>query len=98
MFLPVEDALDVLFVLTDSLTEVSMTYLEPQLGLEHLGGVIHVHVGPGHVLQRVVCDGETLSQVQAQCLPPVGEDVKCNLGNKTKFFRLRFTYKVFQKS
>ena len=56
-----------------------MADLEPQLGLEHLGGVIHVHVGPGHVLQRVVRDGEPLSQVQAQSLPPVGEDVKCDL-------------------
>ena len=63
-----------------------MADLEPQLGLEHLGGVIHVHVGPGHVLQRVVCDGETLSQVQAQCLPPVGEDVKCNLGKTRRRF------------
>ena len=83
---PVEDALNVLLVLADSLAEVSVADLEPQLGLEHLGGVVHVHVGPGHVLQRVVCDGEALSQVQAQRLPPVGEDVKCNLEEKKLFF------------
>ena len=76
---PVEDALDVLFVLADSLTEVSVADLESQLGFEHLGCVIHIHVGPGHVLQRVVCDGEALCQVQAKRLPPIGEDVKCNL-------------------
>ena len=65
-----------------------MADLEPQLGLEHLGGVVHVHVGPGHVLQRVICDGEPLSQVQAQRLPPVGEDVKCHL-EKQFFFIYR---------
>ena len=87
--LPVEDALDVLLVLADSLAEVSVADLEPQLGFEHLGCVIHIHVGPGHVLQRVVCDGEALSQVQAQRLPPIGEDVKCNL-DKITIFSMRF--------
>ena len=84
VYLPVEDALNVLLVLTNSLAKVSVAYLEPQLRLEHLGGVVHVHVGPGHVLQRVVRDGEALSQVQAQRLPPVGENVKCNLGKQDK--------------
>ena len=79
---PVEDALNVLLILADSLAEVSVTDLEPELGLEHLGGVVHVHVGPGHVLQRVVCDREPLRQVQSQRLPPVSEDVKCDLGEK----------------
>ena len=87
---PVEDALNVLLVLADSLAEVSVADLEPQLGFEHLGGVIHIHVGPGHVLQRVVCDGEALSQVQAQRLPPIGEDVKCNLDKMMKILSLRF--------
>ena len=32
---PVEDGVDVLLVLTDSLPEVFVTYLEPQLGFKH---------------------------------------------------------------
>ena len=85
---PVEDALNVLLVLADSLPEVSVPDLEPELGLEHLGGVVHVHVGPGHVLQRVVSDGEPLCQIQPQRLPPVSEDVECNLQQSFKFTSL----------
>ena len=54
--------------------------LESQLGFEHLGGIVHIHVWPGHVLQSVVCDGEPFSQVQSQGLPAVGEDVEGHLG------------------
>ena len=90
---PVEDALNVLLVLADSLAEVSVADLEPELGLEHLGGVVHVHVGPGHVLQRVVSDGKALSQVQAQRLPPIGEDVKCNLDKMMRILSLRYIFR-----
>ena len=37
---PVEDRVDVLLILADSLAEVLMSNLEPQLGLEHLLGAL----------------------------------------------------------
>ena len=77
--LPVKNTLNIFLILTDSLSEISMSNLEPQLGLEHLGCIKHIHIRPGHVLQCIVSDGEPLRKVQTKGLSSIGEDVEGNL-------------------
>ena len=63
----------------DRIHYMELPNLKSQLGFEHLCGVQHVHVRPGHVVQRAVRDGEPLCQVQSQGLPAICENTECNL-------------------
>ena len=92
--LPVENTLNILLILTDSLSKISMSNLKPQLGLEHLGCIKHIHIWPGHVLQCIVSDREPLSEVQTQGLSSIGEDVEGNL----RSFSLHVCDELLQQS